>query len=709
MTYGTRFLFAVCLAAFTFLAGASHASGADGPIELVSGGESGYAIAVAQEASDAEVHAAKELQQYIDKMSGCTLPIVRDPDDSQVGPFICIGMSRIAARLKPDFDIAALKEEGIAIKTVGPNMLVLGSRTRGALYATYTFLEQLGVRFYSADVERVPKRSTITVSPTDMTHQPSFLYRLTTYPESLDPRFSVKLKINMNPFGLDRVGGGYRPSRHMTHTFYSLVPPQKYFDDHPEYFALVDGERQRAFSQLCLTNPGTIRVATETVLRWIEEEPEAYSFGVVQNDWLKNCECEPCKAIDDREGTPAGSLVYFCNEIAKAVAEKYPGVGLDGRPEKTIHTIAYTYTEKPPKALKPAPNVVVTLCHMYPSCDSHPIETCPKDARYFEHLKGWLALTENVMVWHYLVDFTHFSLPFPNFNAIRADLPMYARSGVQGFLGQAVPPGAGKEMSELRNYVCAKLAWNIDEDVDALIDDFMDGFFGPAAGPMREYFNLIHKEVEDAGCHMHLYSGLEAGYLTDEVMTRIGELFDEAEVAVADDPAFLKRVRKERMGEWYARLIAHPGFVTKEGYIEAVDREQREVWLKSYLETASANGITRHCEDLPMRVFETRQRFLTEKHDIVLMAELAPSIMQIMEEAMSAAREITHPIDGRPHYDVYDMKQSAPRRRFGSSGMTVLEHYWTEYGVSQYSTTDIWQRYLSEEKFKELLSPRLVD
>jgi len=472
---------------------------------------------------------------------------------------------------------------------------------------------------------------------------------------------------------------------------------------------LTDGERQRAFSQLCLTNPDTIRIATETVLRWIQEEPDAYSFGVVQNDWLNNCECDACKAIDDREGTPAGSLIYFCNEIAKVVAEKYPEVGLDGRPMKMIHTIAYTYTEKPPKALKPAPNLVVTLCHMYPSCDSHPIEACPKDARYLQHLTGWLGLTENVMVWHYLVNFTHFSLPFPNFNAIRADLPMYARRGVKGFLGQAVPPGAGKEMSELRNYVCAKLAWNINEDVDALIDDFMDGFFGPAAGPMREYFNLIHKEVEDAGRHMHLYSGLEAGYLTDDVMTRIGELFDEAEAVVRHDPALLKRVRKERMGEWYARLISHPGLVAKEGFIETVDREQRKRWLDSYLAAARENRISRHCEDLPMRVFEGRQRFLTEQHDIVLMAELAPTIMQIMEEAMSAAREIAHPIDGRPHYDVYDMKRSGPKRWFGPAGMTVLEHYWTEYGVSQYSTTDIWQRYLSEEKFKELLSSRLVD
>jgi len=709
MIYGSRFVLGVCLAALTCLGGTGYASPPGEPIELVKGSRSAHAIVIAQEASDAEVHAAEELKRYIGEMTDCTLPIVRGGDNTHDGPFVCIGMSKIAAGLAPDFDMAALKEEGIAIRTVGPNILLLGSRTRGALYATHTFLEQLGVRFYAPDVERVPKRTAITVSPTDMTHHASFPYRLITYPGSLHPRFSVKLKINLNPYGLKKMGGGYRPSRHMTHTFYALVPPQTYFDDHPEYFALVDGERQRDFSQLCLTNPGTIRVATETVLRWIEEEPDAYSFGVVQNDWLKNCECEQCKAIDDREGTPAGSLIYFCNEIAKVIAEKYPEVGLDGRPRKMIHTIAYTYTEPPPKALKPAPNLTVTLCHMYPSCDSHPIETCPKDARYFEHLTGWLALTDNVMVWHYLVDFTHFSLPFPNFNAIRADLPMYARRGVQGFLGQAAPMGSGNEMGELRNYVCAKLAWNINEDVDALIDDFMDGFFGPAAGPMRKHFNLIHKEVEDPDRHMHLYSGLEAGYLTDDVMTRIGELFDEAEAAVRDDPALLKRVRKERMGEWYAHLISHPRLVAREGFIETVDREQRKIWLDNYLKTAKSSGITRHCEDLPMRVFETRQRFLTQKHDIILMAELAPTIMQIMGEAMSAAREIAHPIDGRPHYDVYDMKLSAPKRWFGTNGMTVLEHYWTEYGVSQYSTTDIWQRYLSEEKFKQLLEPRLVD
>ena len=691
-------------AALVFVIAVCARAQAPREIGIVSGGKSSHAILLNQDASPSEQYAAEELQKYIGKMTGCQIPIHKD-NEGVSGPVIAVGMSGKVAELLPGFDIKDLKEEGIAIKTRGDNILLLGSRTRGALYAGYTFLERLGVRFYSVNVERVPERGSISFPETDYTHQPAFLYRLVTYVDYLKPEFSCKLKINLNPLSLGKFGGNKQISvPHMTHTFYQLVTPEKYFDAHPECFALVNGQRQKEFAQLCLTNPETIRIATETVLDWMRRDPVSHSFGVVQNDWLGYCECDKCRAIDDREGSHSGSLIYFCNEIAKAVAKEYPKTDLDGIPEKMIHTIAYTYTQKPSRTLKPEPNLAVVMCHMYPSCDSHPIEVCPLNANYREDMAGWLKICPHILVWHYVVDFTHFCLPFPNFNAIRADLPWYNKVGVTGVLCQAALSG---EMSEMRNYVCSKLLWDINEDVDALLNDFMDGYFGPAAKPLRAYFDLIHEKVRDPNMHMHLYSGLEAGYLPPDVVEQMTRLFDEAETLVKDQPGYLKRVRKERMADWYTHLITHPHFIARDGYIEAADRKERAVWLENFLTTARANRVSRHCEDLPIKVFEDRQRFLCEPHHILSLAEFAPTIKDMMDQSFAEAKDRAKIINGKPYLNVVDMRDAGIGKWFGEDGLVELEHFFNEYNVTQRSPFNIWTRFLSEKDYREFNAPRL--
>ena len=674
-------------------------------ITLASNGTSGYVVILSAEASSSEQYAAAQLQNYFAAITGCQLNIVKDVDAPPQGPAICIGTSKRTTELLPNFDVATLKEEGIAIKTVDDNVLLLGSRTRGALYATYTFLERLGVRFYSPSVERVPQQSSLTFPETSNIHYPSFHFRLVTYLQYLDPAYSCKMKINMNPLSPPEFGGNLPISmRHMTHTFYQLLPPEKYFDAHPEYFAMVEGQRRNENAQLCLTNPDTIRIATETVLEWMREEPDSRTFGVVQNDSLGYCECDQCRAVDEKEGSHSGSLIAFCNQIAKAVAQQYPDVDMDGIPKKMIHTIAYTYTQKPPKTIKPEPNLTVVMCHMYPSCDSHSIQACALNKSYRDDMAGWLAFSPRMLVWHYVV-ITHFVLPVPELQCITNRSAM-----VQGSRRErGVVPGSRRQASSANfGTTSARDSFGTsNENVDALVDDFIDGFYGPAAQPMRTYFNLIHEQVKDPERHMHLYSGLEAGYLPPEVGEQITKIFDEAEVRAKDQPDFLKRVRKERLADWYTHLIRHPKFIAKDGYIEAEDRELRTAWLDQFLSTARANGLTRHCEDLPLTVFEQRQKFLCEKYHILSLAEFAPTIQSMMDAAYAESQSKAKIINGKPYLNVMDMEKADIGKWFGEGGLVELEHYYNEYNITQRSPFDIWTRYLSEEDYKKFTEPRL--
>ena len=43
------------------------------------------------------------------------------------------------------------------------------------------------------------------------------------------------------------------------HTFQTLVPPEKYFKDHPEYFSFLNVQRIPD-GQICLSNPDVLKI-----------------------------------------------------------------------------------------------------------------------------------------------------------------------------------------------------------------------------------------------------------------------------------------------------------------------------------------------------------------------------------------------------------------------------------------------------------------
>lgn len=423
-------------------------------IPLIKNCNSDYSIVISEKPSKSQRWAANQLQKYLKEISSVEIPIKERSTISDRKTIILGNDEALLSSYLSQEELESLGIEGFHIKTIKDTLIIAGSEIRGTIYGVFSFLEAyLNCRFYSPNFEKIPKMSSITLPEIDDKQLPDFDYRLVTYMNLMEPHSSAKLKCNMNFFSEEKYGGSFKFSmQHMTHTFYQLIPPAKYYQDHPEYFALVNGKRQSFDAQLCLTNPNVIDISIQRVKKWIENDPYSRSFGIVQNDVDRYCRCDKCKALDEKEDSHAGSLLYFVNNIAQAIKEDYP--------DKFIHTIAYTYTEKPPKIIKPEENVIVVVCNMYPICLNHSIQTCPKNARFKRHLNGWLQLTENVLVWHYITDFKHYVLPFPNFSALAEDLAYYKNIGVKGFLGQAGFTDE-QEFQNLRNYYLLKLCWNV--------------------------------------------------------------------------------------------------------------------------------------------------------------------------------------------------------------------------------------------------------
>lgn len=526
---------------------------------LVEDGASRHVIVIAPDASPSEETAAEELRAHFEACTGVALPVVRETPPEGT-PMILVGMSPAAEALGVDLADHDLGEQGYVIQTAGPHLVLAGTRAAGTLYAVYDFLEtELGVRWFAPGVTRTPAVSSLPLPVGGRTVRPPFMWRHTSYAwPGGDAAFRARQRDNNGSGGEAHPHGRKYEFDGRCHSYFRFVSPGEFFDAHPEYFSEIGGVRRSHETQLCLTNPDVLEIVTERMLARMAELPEARQHNFSQMDYYNQCQCPACAEVNARYGTLGGTQYWFVNELARRTSAVYP--------DKQIGTLAYMYTEEPPKGMEMHPNVAVWLCHMFPCCDSHPIATCPLDADYKRRARAWSEICGHLYIWHYIVDFAHYYNPFPNLRAMAADLRFYRDIGAEGIYLQGMGHGGGGgEFSLLRPYYGMKLLWNPDLDADAVMREFLDGYYGPAAEPILDYITLIHDKVENENLHMHLYTNPAMGYLTDEVVAEAEALFDRAEAAVAGDADLLERVKVARMPLVYARSFPRNGYVLENG------------------------------------------------------------------------------------------------------------------------------------------------
>ena len=299
-----------------------------------------------------------------------------------------------------------------------------------------------------------------------------------------DPAWMARNGVNgglNNPIP-DELGGSVN-YKGFVHTFYKLVPPEKYFATHPEWFSLINGKRTDDRAQLCLSNPELRDFVVSRVKDWLRKTPDAGIISVSQNDCHGACQCSNCAAIDNAQGSPSGSMIAFVNYVAEKIAPEFPNVAVD--------TLAYQYTRKPPATLRPRTNVIVRLCSI--ECNFRAPLDHPSNAAFLADLQDWSKICHRLYVWDYVTDFSNYLLPHPNWFTLGPNLRVFQQYGVKGVFEEGAYEGYGAEMGELRAWLLAQLLWNPQQNDRALIQEFLDGYYGTAAArPIRRYLDLMH-------------------------------------------------------------------------------------------------------------------------------------------------------------------------------------------------------------------------
>lgn len=441
---------------------------------------------------------------------------------------------------------------GFGYRICDKDLFIEAGNEQAAVYAVYDFLERIiGCRYYTSEEEYVPKDANLTVCFEDYSFTPILEYRENYYRDYQNKEFAEKHK--MAP-AEKHEGWGF-----WCHSFETLVSPDEYFDTHPEYFSLYQGERVGKNAQLCLSNPEVFEILVKNLRKHMEKHPEAKYWSVSQNDNDAYCHCEKCMAMNEEDGSPMGSVLRFVNKVAKQF------------PDKTISTLAYWYTRKAPKVTRAENNVHIMLCNIEAN-RGMPIETDPRSAESKQELLDWKELCGNVFLWDYCIQFRNLVSPFPNLRVLGPNIRFFVENNVRSLFSQSNRE-IGGEFSALRGYLISKLMWDPYCDEKAVMQDFLSGYYKQAAPYIAQYIDIMHDALEASGGELNIFGGpLDCckTYFTKELFCQYMELFDQAEDAVANDAEALFRVKTARMPVYYAALCLNYG--TKEELLEMLSR-----------------------------------------------------------------------------------------------------------------------------------------
>ena len=496
--------------------------------KLVSTGElAEYQIVVPDHASAVEQQAAEKLQQYVAEIAHKNLVITKEKD-YQSAPAFFIGQTRYAATRKVDFK--RLKEDGFAYYPAEKNLIVAGGTGKGVLYGIYGLLELWGFRMYTSTAIQVPNVNSVSIPKNEVVVVPVVGYRTTSYPDTSNPEYTDWHRLSsQDAWGL------------FVHTFNALVSPDQYGKTHPEYFSLINGNRQPG-TQLCLSNREVMELVITNLRGKIAAKPDATYWSVSQNDNDQYCRCDNCTKLNTQYGNvPSGSIVYFVNGVAKAF------------PDKTISTLAYWYSRTPPKNIQAEPNVNIMLCNIESRRQAPVFKT---DPRFTEEFLAWNKIASDILIWDYDIQFTNLVSPFPNLHTIKPNIKFFTEHHVNSLFMQTNRE-VGGEMAELRAYLIAELMWNPDADDSAIINEFLNGYYGEAGPYIRQYIDKMRESLLASGWKLDIFGSPEDAkdaYLSADMMKVYQSLFDQAEKAVQQNSQLLTRVKIARLPIIYAQI-----------------------------------------------------------------------------------------------------------------------------------------------------------
>ncbi len=425
-------------------------------------------ITVAADASGAIRQSAMTLAEYLGRITGAEFSVVTGGGSSG----IAVGLPAHFPELRLEgawLDPGMFERERYLLRSHAQGLYVVGATELAVEHAVWDLLRRLGYRqfFPGKAWEVVPEIRDLAV-PVDAEESPDFhtrriWYGFGAWDYAEEPyRQWCSRNRTVSPLNLNT-----------GHAYGNIVASRRAdFEKHPEYFALIDGQRQSAAKnpKFCISNPGLRKLVVEYANQYFQKNPSAESVSMDPSDGGGWCQCEACA----RMGSTSHRVLTLANQVAESVAPRGKLVGL----------YAYNFHSPPPQ-IRVHPQVVVSVATAF----------IKGGFTLDEILSGWSAQGATVGIREYY-----------SVNTWDRDLPGRARGSKLEYLARTIPDfhsrGArflSAESSDnwgpngLGYYLASRMLWDIDEAkrIPELVDDFLHRAFGPAQKPMAEFYEQL--------------------------------------------------------------------------------------------------------------------------------------------------------------------------------------------------------------------------
>jgi len=414
---------------------------------------------------------AEDLCNYLSRVSGRN--VVVSNNIGEKGVVFHVGRDGFVNEHAPEID--KLFADGYILKCINVSgrwhVILAGRMPQSSQWAVEQFLKDYcGVRWLFPDPtygEVVPSRTTVTIdSSLAKTYEPDYISRANCGMYYFTPR---RKYLRLRPFGYEYGG----------HAIQHIFSTEE-FKAHPEWFAFFKGKRQwwkyGNGWQICTTNPDTVKHTVKYVLNYFREHPDAPVVSIGQNDGAGWCECPKCTKFVNSFKPPytlTERWFHWVNQVAKEVAKTYP--------DKWIEAMAYSGTSKPPRfPLEKNVAITKTIVHEWE----------------LKQAEQWKKVCKSVNLYSYMYGSSF--LGFRHYPHAARDFLKWGHDEL-GALAHVTECGGDWTFDGPKYHYLQALQWDVNADVDAIMDDFCKHSYGTAAKPMREFWDRLEQIYERRG------------------------------------------------------------------------------------------------------------------------------------------------------------------------------------------------------------------
>ena len=571
-----------------------------GSVLLAASLQADYFIILPEKADPLEKEAAAELSAFLPSAVKEKTAVISEGRPA-AGRKIYLGKTDFARKNGMD---GTYRPEEWHLRACGDSLIITGGSDRGILYGVMEFLDrELGVVFADETFTYFPDRTGYRWKENlELRGEPAFQDRgiYAYFSGRNGPRVRYMLRNRLNMFNDERYDDNMRKwqispafgSPKFCHTFHEYTK-----DLGPEFdqcFSMdKSGKRIRSTSgsgpgQVCCTNPETRRIFLKKLTAYIEAD-RAHPRGIRPpwiyvldpNDHPTVCYCPECVKAAEKYGSFSGVMIEFLNYLSGEIRKKYPDIHL--------LTSAYMFTSRPPRGIRPDSQVIIRPAQL--GCEwggmgirdtMRPLNH-PFNHQAAEMIESWSRLGK-IAVWDYWILYDGKSNP-PTLNteAIAQSMKFYRQHNVISVFAECESANIAS-FHPLRMWLGARFMNDPSLSFDREVDRFMQAYYGPAAGWMRQYHDLLLNTFGKSGHRIGKPPAAQRTELSREFFIRANELLDQAEKTAAGKPDLLPRIRRERVSLDFG-LLERRDFLAGPEILP--DRELTERFRKNFLEACS--------------------------------------------------------------------------------------------------------------------------